>query len=641
MNKSWCTFGKLVSLSLFLGILLTTSCQNEAFIPPYQSDSRSSIQSSIRSGAVLTGSNSIQLDLTYEEDSDNLPHQLEISITDRQGNSLGTQIIEGDQLFEPLPSVTPAEGRKGLFILNLQLYNQNGELLEKKEIPFFKVDSYPQIVQIEAYPPDSLNPQSTGLLLPTVSGGEDAWVRWKMGSALLDKGLLSKYQGGYKWTAPSSEGVYSIKLEVFPEAPPEEEGDFSFQSPESSEVQFYVQERTESRSGELGPEQRYHTLLHLDGSFRNTGMNSGGFAAIGTPLLAVKNGLFGYYFSSDNGIKSGAGEFLFNAPQEAKPFTLTLQFDPAAVVQPEVHLFSALSGDGSALVQLITDALGNPMLYSPSGDQVVQRVPKFDFEGLQELSISFLPNEDNLQVKWYKNGRLIHTGAIPHALFPQAAWQDLQICGTAPNGAYPGCEGLFDEVGLYAFDEYGNPSVDTGIFKRWTQRMLGKRQVLQAEGFEHMPSDSIRVGAQAPQQLAEIKQSWTNAGVLLYLEDSAAIEPYRLQVSPAGAQAVETAVEIPAETLGDKELLQLSFSRNSEALIIANAEGRELYRNVEWREAPLKVELIKSASPDNDEGAGNSPTDETSTEATEKAAPLEVTEVLIVRELSTFNKSDV
>src|SRR6056297_3538866 len=182
MNKSLCTFGKLVSLSLFLGILLTTSCQNEAFLPPYQTDSQSSIQTSIRSGAVLTGSNSIQLDLAYDEAADNPPHQLEIKITDRQGNSLGTQIIEGDQLFEPLPSVTPAEGRKGLFILNLQLFNQNGELLEKKEIPFFKVDSYPQIVQIEAYPPDSLNPESTGLLLPTVTGGEDVWVRWKMGS---------------------------------------------------------------------------------------------------------------------------------------------------------------------------------------------------------------------------------------------------------------------------------------------------------------------------------------------------------------------------------------------------------------------------------------------------------------------------
>ena len=463
------------------------------------------------------------------------------------------------------------------------------------------------------------------------------WVRWKMGSALLDKGLLSEFEDGYKWTAPSSEGVYSIKLEVFPEAPLEEDGDFSFQSPVSSEVQFYVQERNESRSGELGPERRYHTLLHLDGSFRNTGMNNGGFRAVGTPLLAVNNGLFGYYFSSDDGVKSGAGEFLFSAPQEAEPFTLTLQFDPAAEMQPEVHLFSALNGDGDALIQLITDAQGNPLLYSPSGEQVVQRVPEFDFEGLQELSISFLPDEGNLQVKWYKNGRLIHSGAISPALLPQRAWRGLQICGTAPNGEYPGCEGLFDEVGLYAFDEYGNPSVDTDIFRRWSQRMLGERQVLEAEGFEHLPSDSIRVGDGTPQLLAEIKESWTKAGVRLYLENSPALGPYRLRVSPVSPNTQAAPVEIPAQRLGDEELLQLSFSRTSEALVLADAEGRELYRIAGLSGAPLKVEMIESVSPQAAEGAEGSSADEQPGEA----APLEVAEVLVVRELSTFNESDI
>lgn len=637
------TFGRLISVSLLVGILLATSCQNEAFLPPYQTDPESSIQTSIRSGAVLTGSNSVQLNLEYDEATEKPPVQLKITITDREGNSLGTQSIEGDQLFEPLPSVAPVEGREGLFILDLRLYDKNGELLEKKEIPFFKVARYPNIVQIEAYPPDSLHPESSGLLVPTVTGGEDLWVRWKMGSVLLEKGPLSEYQGGYVWTAPSSEGVYSITLEVFPEAPPEGDGDYAFQSPVKSEVQFYVQKRSGSRSGELGEEARYHTLLHLDGTFRDTGVQRAAFAAIGSPAVAVNDGLFGYYFSSDDGVKSSAEEFLFQAPQTADPFTLTFQFDPAGDVQPDSHIFTAFGQDGGALVQLITDRRGSLVLQSPSNEQVLHSFSGFSFEGVRELSISFLPSGEELQLKWYRNGRLIYAGNIPRSRFPREAWHGLQISANAPEGTQSGFEGLFDEFGIYTVDEDGTPSSDRDIFKRWARRELGEREVLAAEGFEHIPADTLSIDSEKAVLLTEIKAGWAKAGLVLYHQDSGRLENFVMRISPLEQQEAEQqeaaeAVDITADTIAEDGALSLSFFRDAQALVIRNAKGRELFRNSKWSNRELKVEMLSAPAA----SASNSDTAADKDGGDEAGdAALQISEVLVVRELSTFKESDI
>src|SRR6056297_4288621 len=219
MGRKKVSISKNLSLVLFLGVLLYTSCQNEAFLPAYQTEEGVTVHTSIREGAVLIGDQSVQLDLEYDEASERLPDYLEIQIFDQEGKSLGTQTIESDELFGPLPSVSTAENKHGIFKLELRLYDQNGELLEQKEIPFFKVQEYPRIVQIETYPPGGLYPGSTGLLIPTVTGGNDVWVRWRMDAELLAKGPLKKFNGGFEWNAPAQEGVYSITLEVFPEVP--------------------------------------------------------------------------------------------------------------------------------------------------------------------------------------------------------------------------------------------------------------------------------------------------------------------------------------------------------------------------------------------------------------------------------------
>src|SRR6056297_739202 len=124
MGRKKVPTNKILSLALFFGLLLYTSCQNEAFLPVYQSDEGGRIHTSIREGAVLIGDQSVQLDLEYDETSERLPDYFEIQIFDHEGESLGTQTVERDELFGPLPSISTSENKQGMFTLELRLYDQ-------------------------------------------------------------------------------------------------------------------------------------------------------------------------------------------------------------------------------------------------------------------------------------------------------------------------------------------------------------------------------------------------------------------------------------------------------------------------------------------------------------------------------------
>ncbi len=585
MGKKSFYIGKIFSIVVILWVFVYTSCENQAFLPPYQAEEDVSMRTSISSGEVLLSSQSVNLTLDYDQSSETPPDYLEIEIFDRDGNSLGIQTIEGDALFEPLPSVTPAEGVEGFFVLKTRLYDKDEVLLQEKEIPFFKVSQLPRISQIEVYPPDSLHPESTGLLIPSVTGSDGLWLRWKMGSKLLDKGPLTDFLNGYKWTAPDAEGVYSITLEVFPEAPPEDDGDFSFESSISSEVQFYVQKRSGSRTGELSPSTHYHTLLHFDGSFQNTGVYEADFVPIGDPVLSVNDGLFGYYFTSADGLKSANGEFSFIAPAESKPFTLTFQGIPSSSMQEDAHMFSVQGSNGDDILQVLTDSIGTPYLYNPKTGQVLHNPTSFNFDNLRELSISVVPvYENSLIVKWYRNGRLVSSSTIPKDSFPEESWYGIQLGGEKLEQGKTGFEGLFNEFGIYFQDENENPSADNGIFGRWILRELGTRDVLMVEGYEHMPEDALVVGtslmdsenssaqnredsssvadggseensaagpqepvgdedtgesAQTVTRVSSLQTNWDKVGMILYFEDSAELSQGAIHIGPKASTGGE------------------------------------------------------------------------------------------------------
>lgn len=658
---------------MFFGLLLYTSCQNEAFLPAYQTDEGGRVHTSIRDGAVLIGDQSIQLDLEYDESSERLPDYLEIQIFDQKGNSLGTQTIESDELFGPLPSISTAENKQGMFTLELRLYDQHRELLEKKVLPFFKVQQYPRIVQIETYPPGGLYPESTGLLIPTVTGGNNVWVRWRMDSELLTKGPLKEFEGGFEWNAPAQEGVYSITLEVFPEVPPEGQTDFAFESPITSEVQFYVQGRSGRRAGDFGPENHYHTLLHLDGTFRDTGVHSAGFSSIGRPRLAADDNVFGYYFSSEDGVKSDPGEFSFSAPANSEPFSINLRLKSASDIQENAHLLSVQGSTGEDILQLLTDSGGDLFLQNPENGEVLQRPGTFSFEGLRELSISFVPQNEVLTIKWYRNGRLVHRGSISNEKFPGKTWAGLQLGGTSASEEKDGFEGLFDELGIYAFDESGEPSADTGIYKRWVQRELGEREVLAAEGFESHPTDTLPVESGSSRVLAELDQNWEKVWMNIYFENGRIDPEAAVQIGPKDGPKVrigfdgtimkrESSNTVQGETRANQsaglsgssqhgiegvspaafirnEAATLSIVRRTGAVAVLTEEGKLLFSSDAWENQVVQVEIMKAAAANSEKSEGSDVLSSGNNKGNEDR-PMQVSELLLLRDMSTYKEFD-
>ena len=688
MGRKKDSISKILSIVLFLGLLLYTSCQNEAFLPDYQTDKGSTVSTSIREGAVLIGDQSVQLNLEYDEASERLPDYLEIQIFDQEGKSLGTQTIESDELFGPLPSVSTAENKQGMFSLELRLYDQQGELLEKKVVPFFKVQQYPRIVQIEAYPPGGLYPGSTGLLIPTVTGGNAVWVRWSIDSELLAKGPLKKFNGGFEWNAPAQEGVYSITLEVFPEVPPEGQTDFAFESPITSEVQLYVQGQSGSRLDDFGSENHYHTLMHLDGTFRDTGVHSANFSSIGKPVLAVDDNVFGYYFSSEDGVRSDPGEFSFSAPANSEPFSINLRLKPASDIQENTHLLSVQGSTGEDILQLLTDRGGAVFLQNPASGEVLQRPDNFSFKGLRELSISFVPQNEGVTIKWYRNGRLVYRGSISNEQFTGETWFGLQLGGALASGGTSGekggFEGLFDELGIYAYDEAGEPSADTGIYKRWVQRELGEREVLAAEGFESRPKDTLPVGSGSSSVLAELKQNWEKVWLNIYFENGLIDPEAAMQIGPKDGPKVrirfdgtimkpEDSNTVPTETIENQsagfaasskrgierispdallsnETATLNIVRRAGDVAVLTEEGKLLFSSDAWENQVVQVEIMKAAAadpedPEDPEGRedpedpeGSSPGTNETNEANIMKGPMQVSELLLLRDTSTFKE---
>src|SRR6056297_1487932 len=670
MGRKKDSISKILSIVLFLGLLLYTSCQNEAFLPDYQTDKGSTVSTSIREGAVLIGDQSVQLNLEYDEASERLPDFLEIQIFDQEGKSLGTQTIESDELFGPLPSVSTAENKQGMFSLELRLYDQQGELLEKKVVPFFKVQQYPRIVQIEAYPPGGLYPGSTGLLIPTVTGGNAVWVRWSIDSELLAKGPLKKFNGGFEWNAPAQEGVYSITLEVFPEVPPEGQTDFAFESPITSEVQLYVQGQSGSRLDDFGSENHYHILMHLDGTFRDTGVHSASFSSIGSPRLAADENLFGYYFSSEDGVRSEPEQFLFNAPANSEPFSINLRMKPTSEIQENAHLLSVQGSTNEDILQLLTDSGGALFLQNPVSGEVLQRPDNFSFKGLRELSLSFVPQNEMVTIKWYRNGRQVYHGSISNEQFPGESWFGLQFGGTLASGEKGGFEGLFDEIGIYAYDEIGEPSADTGIYKRWVQRELGEREVLAADGFESRPRGTLPVESGPPSELVELKKNWEKVWMNIYFENEMIDPDAALQIGPKDGPKViikfdgtiiqpETSNEVSGEPRANRsadltasfqrgvervsqdelfrnETAKLSIVRRAEEVAVFTEEGKLLFSSLAWKNQVVQVDIMKAAAADLEDLEGALPGNN---EANIKNEPMQVSELLLLRDISTHLKN--
>ncbi len=401
--------------------------------------------------------------------------------------SAGSPAWPGQRLASPavnediplsLPDLPAGEYQLEVVVLS------SGEQVAKKVSTFFVVRDSWAVTGIKSFPP-VLTAGAVVLLRAelAVPEGADPWLRWSWKGTAIARGRASAGGAQVLWTAPPEEGVHSIHLEMFPQAPPS--GDFPFSSSILRSTDLYVTAGARLGVGDLSPATSYHTLLHLQGNLREVGEAAGKTtrgdpSPIGAPeVVQVADG-FGYRFNGSSGI---ALPWLALPVHDGElaPFTVTIGFTPERF-DTEQALFAATSSDGSLALGITLDPGSRaPAALLAVGGQpplaIPWKGPQLEQGARSAVSLSVMPVVGGLRAAWFLDG--IQVSRFAAAV--QAV--GLKTEGRTVLAGPKGLVGTVDELGVYVKDSRGRPSTDPDLFARAARAAHGENLVL-AEGFD-------------------------------------------------------------------------------------------------------------------------------------------------------------
>lgn len=464
---------------IIFSLALISCGQNGPFIPVSNLEDAVKITVSAAPGRVINPEreDSIGISLSYDE-SRVLPEKLEVSLLDKNDAVVGTPvIIEGDDLKKELPAIDTTSLEDGLYKVRLRVYDSDGQLIKETVTPFFESRIPVQIEGIDVYPPE-FTPGGSGFIIPNVDAPGTVWVRWSLGNTILSEGTLDQYTAGFLWKAPEPEGAYTIKMEVFPFAPPDLSTSYSFSSQLYREVQVFVTNSVSPDMYDLSPGSSYTVLLNLNGSLKNEGIQNIKTIPIGTPVLQLKNGGFGYRFSDDSGIKLSGGTILPFSGGILAPFSVTMRLS-SPQIQSEKN-FLTVSSSAGELFSIRTDSSGEIIarLKQPSGN--LECLSGIVPEGLSEITLSVVPLQSGITFRWYKDGEMIQSRRFDY--IPLEA--TYTVSGTAVISGENGFSGFLDYAGIFFQDEEKRSDIDDGMYRRAVIRHGKSETTSLIEGFD-------------------------------------------------------------------------------------------------------------------------------------------------------------
>jgi len=434
---------------------------------------------SIDKGSFISDKDSVPLSIEYDEENV-FPDRLVIELHDENGNILGTQVIEGTEIAEKqLPSLELPELETGLYILTCSLY-EGEDLLKQTESEFFVVSGEYTILGITSYPP-VIPPQSKAVFKANIDYPEEAdpYIVWSMGEKPIHSGYVSEGADSLNWQTPKNEGVFSIRVELFPFGPAD--GNFfTFQSEHTMSVEAFVTNDSDEKAGELAPASSYYALFH----FRGNTEDSSAFSSertvqiIGSPELALRGGLFGYFLDGSSGMEI-SNSVLPLEDGMLQPFTLNFRF-MLEELQDENELIFV--GDDSGLYKFAVDLLSSgagKLVLQVGNDSVGLSTEEgvFTTDEIYDMSLSLISEDDILKVRWYINGEIVsfYEGPALKGSFPEK-------CRSRVGGEN-GFVGIIDEFGVFYQDREKRTAPDPYVFERAMRKKYSEDLRL-AEGFD-------------------------------------------------------------------------------------------------------------------------------------------------------------
>ncbi len=574
-------FSRLIVSFLFLLVLY--SCGDSALLDLY-SGGEDILFQSFAPGSTLEPGESVPVTVSAADGSD-LPSFLDLKLFSAKGELLKNWTMNS------MPSISALDTESldsGFYTMTVEAGGGTGGMALPLTVPFFVSPGSSVIQTLSAYPP-AAKPGEGMLFFADValSGYDYPYLRWSAGGRVISSGLVEAGASLISWQVPEIEGVYPVLAELFPYAP-DKGSEFDFTAVERFRIEAFVSSDPGPVRGELAPDESYSVLFHFRGSIESDGfVESPDISMINSPELAVEEGVFGYRFSSSDGLRAeGLGRHVLFPVSNglAGPCTIELKglfSDPGKV-------FALISGSGDNEKTAASGVLTDDGFFLQLGDQQVLFPFSADLMSVpRSLALSLLPQKGSTAAYFYIDGILRNSLSVYTSPLP-ADVDKLEI-GT-------GFSGVLDEFGIYSLRSDGSPGIDASLYSAAMKDKYGKMLLL-AEGFDGGIPDALLL--QGSQGIS----SSESPGALKIAENGRVGFSVPVSSAPEGSLELHVSVEpgrgefeIRSESsevllsgILSGEYVQMDWKVLSDAVMVYGPGGREI--EIPYSDSPGNIQV--------------------------------------------------
>ncbi len=450
--------GALLYILLLFG---SGSCSKESFFgdtTPQEPDAK---VLTIVDGTILGTSSEIPLSLTVTTDLKKKeivePYALSASIQTLDGTEVATVTIDKvEPTTGPLPSLVPPNLPTGTYTLIVTLKKGQTQAFQNRVTFFVEEGSY-ELERISLFPPSVL-PFSTAIVRVAlrIPPQADPLIRWTIQGKVVQEKLYSQGGSELQWSSPGKEGVYPVRVELFPR-PPKEGTTYSFSSPLYLTSQLVVSSMVGLQDTDLQPEAAHWSLFHFMGNLKDSGYRKnkveygkGHVKETGSPQVMLKGTVFGYYLDGKSGFFMEQPLLPFGLESPFEGFTIRFRLRPEEPVGGRTW-FETKAKDGTCrlIIRTNSEKKMEALLEVGSSSVLLQSKGLVQESRAQLVELSFILTGNIVQAKWSLDGSTeepVGKLELPEGKLVSSAQEGVSWIGRAEEGN--GFVGVLDEFGI-------------------------------------------------------------------------------------------------------------------------------------------------------------------------------------------------
>jgi len=427
----------------------------------------------VDSGAIFKGGEAFNLAIISGQTA--VPEKYTVTIIDESGFNWGETTVEIEDMDEEYSSslVVPQELPPGKYFFHIRVFENDVEVAVE-EIVVFKTDYEYGINELISLPQETVVGkdvfiQASALYPPEV----DPFLRWSLDGAVIQEGFLSEGLDSLHWTSGDKAGLYSIRLDIFPQ-----KVSSALLSSVNESVVIIVSERAIDGAGVFQPVEDYTLLYHFAGDLSPENPELFTHSFTGEVGAQPYGNSFLYSIGENSGL-SASGPILPRGDGNLTPFSINARFSLSGVDS----LGNILSLEDSEGFSLSLKAVEGGFLKIKVGSAESFSMSPFPYDTISDLTIHVIPRKEELEIRWFFNG--LSAGETLMSL-SEILISEEQRSLIGGNEIVKGAGLVLDELGIFT-GAAEISTVDAGQYVRTLREELGS-DLVQADGFDGLIS---------------------------------------------------------------------------------------------------------------------------------------------------------